>query len=92
MVAVRLVADMRSLHGWKHWAAEWFGWITETLFDDSALLVEVADVADAQVRKSGIRVDVDVDDVITAPAPIELSLSCCEHDTRTLETVCHKSS
>ena len=35
--------------------------------NDRALLVEVADVADVQVRKSDIRVVADVDDVTTAP-------------------------
>ena len=38
-------------------------------------------VADVQVRKTEIRVDNDVDDVITAPALAELSRSWCEHDT-----------
>ena len=63
MVAERLVADMRSLHGWKHWAAEWLGWVTEMLSNDCALLVEVADVVDVQVRKSDFRVLANVDDV-----------------------------
>ena len=74
---------------WKHWAAEWLGWITETLGNDRALLVEVADVADVQVRKSDIRVDSDVDDVITAPVLTELSCSWCEHDALALESVYH---
>ena len=51
MVAERLVASLRCLHGWKHWAAEWLGWITETWSNDRALLVEVTDVADVQVLK-----------------------------------------
>ena len=87
MVAERLVADMRSLHGWKHWAAEWLGWITETLGNDRVLLIEVADVADVQVGKSDVRIDTDVDDVITAPDLTELSRSWCEHDTLALESV-----
>ena len=49
MVAERLVASLRSLHGWKSWAAEWLGWITETWSNDRALLVEVTDVADVHV-------------------------------------------
>ena len=88
MVAERLVADMRSFHGWKRWAAEWFGWITETtLSKDRVLLVEVADVADPQVRKSDFRVVADVDDVTTAPDLTELSRSWCELDTLALESV-----
>ena len=85
--AERLVADMRSLHGWKHWAAECLGWITETLGNDHTLLVEVPDAADVQVQKSDIRVDADVDDVTTAPALTELSRSWSEHDTLALESV-----
>ena len=44
------------------------GRMTETLRNDRALLVEVADAADVQVRKSDIRGDVDVDDVTITPA------------------------
>ena len=73
---------MQTWHGWKHWSAEWLGCITETLGNDRALLVEVADVADVQVRKS------DVDDVTTAPALTELSRPWCEHDTFALESAC----
>ena len=87
MVTERLVADMRSLHGWKHWAAEWPGWITETLSKDRSLLVEVANAAGVQVRKSDLRVVADVDDVITAPDLTKLSRSWCEHDTLALESV-----
>ena len=72
---------------WRHWAAEWLGWITETLGNDRALLVEVADVADIQVRESDIRVDTDVDDVTTATDLTKLSRSWCEHDTLALESV-----
>ena len=87
MLAERLVADMRSLHGWKHCAAEWLGWIKEALSDDCALLVELVD--DVQVRKSDIRVDVDVGDVTTAPAITESSRSWCEHDNFALDSVCY---
>ena len=87
MVAERLVADMRNLRGWKHWAAEWLGWITQTLSDDSGLLVEVADVADVQVRKSDFRIVADVDDVIAAPDLTRLSRSRREHGTLALENV-----
>ena len=62
------------MRGWKHWAAD-------------ALLVEVADVADVQVRESDIQVDNDVDDVTTAPDLTKLSRSWCEHDTLALESV-----
>ena len=72
---------------WKHWAAERLGWITETLGNDCALLVEVTDVADVQVQKPDIRVDNDVGDVTTAPVHTELSRSWCEHDTIVLERV-----
>ena len=75
MVAERFVTSLRSLHGWKHWAAEWLGWITETWSNDRALLVEVTDVADVQVRKPDIRVDNDVGGVTTAPVLTELSRS-----------------
>ena len=68
MVAERLVADKRSLHGWKYWAAEWLGWITGSLRNDRALLVDAADVADVQGRKPDTRVDIDVDDVRTSPS------------------------
>ena len=74
-------------HGWEHWAAEWLGWVTETLSKGRALLVEVADVADVQVRKSDIRVDNDVDDDTTAPDFTKLSRSWCEYDTLALESV-----
>ena len=87
MVAERLVGDMRSSHGWKHWAAEWLGWITETWSNYRALLVEVTDVAVVKVRKPDIRVDNDVGDVTTAPALTKLSRSWCEHDTLALERV-----
>ena len=87
MVAKRLVADIRSLHGWKHWAAEWLGWITETLSDDRALLVGVADVAGVQVRKLDFRIVADVDDVITAPDLTKLSRSWCRNDTLASESV-----
>ena len=60
---------------------------SRTLGNDRALLVEVADVADLQVRKSDARIDTDVDDDITAPALTELSRSWCEHDTLALESV-----
>ena len=83
MVAERLVASLRSVHGWKHWAAEWLGWITETWSNDRALLVEVTDVADVQVPKPDIRVDNDV--ATTAPVLTDLSRSWCEHDTLALE-------
>ena len=68
-------------------AADWLVWITETLGSDRALLVELADVADVQVRKSDVRVDADVDDVTTAPALTELSRSWCEQDTLASESV-----
>ena len=43
----------------------------ETWSNYRALLVEVTDVADVQVRKADIRVDNDVDDVTTAPVLTE---------------------
>ena len=82
-----MFADMRSSFGWKHWAAEWLGWIMETWSNYRVLLVEVTDVADVQVRKADIRVDNDVDDVTTAPVLTELSRSWCEHDTLAVERV-----
>ena len=81
MVAERLVAYMQSLRGWKYCAAEWLGWITETVSNDRVLLVEVADVADVQVRKSDFQIVADVEDVITAPDLTKLSRSWCAHDT-----------
>ena len=87
MVAERLVGDMRSSHGWKHWAAEWLGWITETWSNYRALLVEVTDVADVQVRKPDIQVDNDVGDVTTLPVFTELSPSWCECDAFAFERV-----
>ena len=84
-----VVADMRSSHGWKHWAAEWLGWVTKTLGDDRVLLVEVADVADVQVRKLDIRLVANVDDVTTAPGLTELSRPWCDHETLALERSLH---
>ena len=91
MVAERLVASLRSLHGWQYWAAVWLVCITETLSNDQQrdlnTLVEVTDVADVQFRKPDIRVDNDVGDVTTAPVLTELSRSWCEHETISLESV-----
>ena len=77
--------SMRSLHGWKHWATEWLGWITKTWRNYRTLLVDVTDVAEMQTSEN--QSTDNVNDVITAPDLTKLSRSWCEHDTLALESV-----
>ena len=94
MVAERLVASLRSLHGWQYRAAVWLGCITETLSNDQQrdlnTLVEVADEGwMGSVENHGamiaeillLRMQLDTISLT------ELSRSWCEHETISLESV-----
>ena len=92
MVAERLVADMRSLHGWQYWAAVWLGCITETLSNDQQpdlnTLVDVADEGWWAVMMARMNAEVFLYACSLTPISLkELSRSCCEHDTLALEKV-----
>ena len=92
MVAERLVASLRSLHGWQYWAAGWLGCITETLSNDQPrdlnTLVEVADEGWSAVMMARMNAEIFFCACSSTPISLtELSRSWCEHETISLESV-----